>query len=59
MIRSLALAVMLLPMAATAQAVVRPPAPVEHRLTADEIAAAQADGETRNRAADLLAMNAG
>lgn len=34
-------------------------APVEHRLTPDEIAAAQADGETRNRAAELLAMTRG
>ena len=33
--------------------------PVEHRLTPDEIAAAQADGETRNRAAELLAMSHG
>ncbi len=35
------------------------PAPVEHRLTPDEIAAAQADGAERNRAADLLAATQG
>lgn len=34
-------------------------APVEHRLSADEIAAAQADGAERNRAAELLAMTRG
>ena len=34
-------------------------APVEHRLTPDQIAAAQADGAERNRAADLLAMTRG
>jgi hypothetical protein len=61
MIRPFALAaVMLLPLAATAQAVAPPPvAPVEHRLTPDEIAAAQADGDRRNRAAELLAMTRG
>ncbi len=62
MIRPFVLAaVMLLPLAATAQAVAPAPtaAPVEHRLTPDEIAAAQADGATRNRAAELLAMTRG
>ena len=34
-------------------------APVVHRLTPDEIAAAQADGAERNRAAELLAMRRG
>ncbi len=68
MIRVFALAVvMLLPLSATAQ-VVAPvatsapaptAAPVEHRLTAAEIAAAQADGDARNRAAELLAMTRG
>ncbi len=33
--------------------------PVEHRLTPDEIAAAQADGAERNHAAELLAMTRG
>ncbi len=36
-----------------------PAVPVEHRLTPDEIAAAQADGAERNRAAELLAMTRG
>jgi hypothetical protein len=34
-------------------------APVEHRLTPDEIAAAQAEGAERNRAAELLAISSG
>ena len=66
MIRLSALAVVtLLPLSATAQVVAPVPAPapavspVEHRLTADEIAAAQADGDARNRAAELLAMTRG
>ena len=36
-----------------------PTAPTLHRLTPDEIAAAQADGAERNRAAELLAMEHG
>lgn len=36
-----------------------PAAPVVHRLTPDEIAAAQADGAERNRAAELLALRSG
>ena len=36
-----------------------PAAPIEHRLTPDEIAAAQADGADRNRAAELMAMSRG
>ena len=36
-----------------------PGSPVVHRLTPDEIAAAQADGAERNRAAELLAMQRG
>ena len=69
MIRLSAVAVvmLLLPLAATAQIVAPVPtpapvptaSPVEHRLTADEIAAAQADGDARNRAAELLAMTRG
>ena len=64
MIRLSALAVvMLLPLSATAQVVAPAPAPAaapfEHRLTAAEIAAAQADGDARNRAAELLAMTRG
>jgi hypothetical protein len=73
MIRSFVIAAALgLPVAALAQTApaapppspivtVVPPAaaPVEHRLTPDEIAAAQADGAERNRAAELLAMRAG
>ena len=39
--------------------VVPPAAPALHRLTPDEIEAAQADGAERNRAAELLAMSAG
>jgi len=66
MIRLSALAVVtLLPLSATAQVVAPVPtpapaaSPVEHRLTAAEIAAAQADGDARNRAAELLAMTRG
>ena len=68
MIRLSAVAiVVLLPLAASAQVVAPIPtptpaptsSPVEHRLTADEIAAAQADGDARNRAAELLAMTRG
>lgn len=36
-----------------------PAGPVVHRLSPDEIAAAQADGADRNRAAELLAMSHG
>lgn len=62
-------AILLLPVAATAQVgspspVVTvmpptPPAPALHRLTPDEIAAAQAEGAERNRAGELLAMQRG
>lgn len=65
-------AVVLLPVAAAAQTaapmpsspiVTVPPslpaAPALHRLTPDEIAAAQAEGAERNRAAELLAMSSG
>ncbi len=65
-----ALLLAVVPSAALAQATapVSPPttvdtvmltAPVEHRLMPDEIAAAQADGAERNRAADLLAATRG
>ncbi len=49
-----------MPVAAAAQVITAAPAaPVEHRLTPDEITAAQADGAERNRAAELLAMSQG
>jgi hypothetical protein len=59
-LRLTVMALAAMPVAVTAQvAAGAPPAPVEHRLTPDEIAAAQADGAERNRAADLLAMTRG
>ncbi len=45
--------------AAAAAPATAPTAPVEHRLTPDQIAAAEADGAARNRAADLLATTRG
>lgn len=58
MIRLPAIAALLFAVPATAQTAPTP-APVEHRLSAAEIAAAQADGEDRSRAAEQLAMTRG
>ncbi len=55
----IALIVLVFASAPVRSQVVAPPPAVEHRLTPDEIAAAQADGATRNRAAELLAMTRG
>ncbi len=58
--KSLLLLALALPAPLAAQVVAAPPsAPVEHRLTPEEISAAEAEGEQRNRAADLLAMSHG
>ncbi len=51
--KALLLLALALPAPLAAQTVA---APVEHRLSPDEIAAAQAEGETRNRAAEQLAL---
>ena len=64
--KALFLAALILPLSAAAQVAVPaavPPAPsaapVEHRLTPEQIAAAQAEGAERNHAADLLAATRG
>lgn len=44
---------------AIAAAQTAPADPVEHRLSPDQIAAAQADGAEHNRAAELLALTRG
>lgn len=57
--KAIVLAALIVPLPVVAQTVPESAAPVEHRLTPDQIAAAEAEGAERNRAADLLAMTRG
>ena len=52
--KAMLLVALILPLPVAAQTV-PPAAPVEHRLTPEQIEAAQAEGAERNHAADLMA----